>query len=69
MEVKKTRGPRKRRDEITAENYMEFSAKELFLEIEKLRNMPDTSQLRKQNTVLKRKLTNIAKIAGNKGEE
>lgn len=65
-EVKKARTPR--RFGITENNYMEFSAKDLFAEIEKLRNVPSGADLKKQNTKLRRKLTNIAKIAVQKEE-
>lgn len=53
--------------EITSDNYFEFSAKELFEEIEKLRGKMDP-EIKKENKALKKKLTHISKIANYKEE-
>lgn len=63
MEPKNKRGQRKVGSEITSENYMEFSAKELYQEIERLRNQPSLKELRTENINLKRNMTRIFNLA------
>lgn len=53
---------RKPQIEITADNYMEFSAKDLYKEIENLRKQ-DVGALKAEIKILKMKLTRIGNIA------
>ena len=53
---------RKPQIEITADNYMEFSAKDLYKEIEALRKQ-DAGALKAEIKILKMKLTRIGNIA------
>lgn len=64
MEEKRQRKPRQAKMEITADNYMDFSARDLYNEIEKLRNQPGMQELRRENINLKRNMTRIAKLTG-----
>jgi len=63
---KKTRKPRQPRIEITETNYMDFSAKALYREIEKLRTKSGNetaTQLKAEIKTLRQKLTRIGKLA------
>lgn len=62
MEEKRQRKPRQAKMEITADNYMDFSARDLYNEIERLRNQPGMQELKRENTNLKRNLSRIAKL-------
>lgn len=68
MEQKRQRKPRQAKMEITADNYMNFSARDLFNEIEKLRNQPAMQQLKRENTELKKTLTRIKNLIFKKND-
>lgn len=68
MEEKRQRKPRQAKMEITADNYMDFSARDLYNEIERLRNQPGMQKLKKENTELKKTLTRIKNLVYRKDE-
>lgn len=57
---------KKTKTEITGENFMNFSARELFDEIQYLRNQTDIATLKKDNKALRQKFTRILNILSDK---